>query len=118
MFKITPIRATHDFAPPANWDHEKDGHCGSLWVRVGLLGERKLRTFTSAWKPTAEELRALNAGAAVEVEIVGTQPPMAVEVVPEYGTQDRQTVEVEKASITINEDAHGFGCDEHGVATP
>lgn len=119
MHKITPIGATHDLAPPENWDQEADGPCGSLWVRVGLLGDRKLLTFTSAWKPSPAELAALSAGAAVEIDVVGTQPPMRVDVVGEYATMTRDTVTLNASkTVTLNDEATGLGYDEHGPATP
>jgi hypothetical protein len=114
MFKITPIHATHELAAPKDWKSETDGECGTLHIRAGVLGDRRLLTYTSAWRPTPEELRALNNGAAVEIELVGSQPPMRVDVVGEYGGHDR----AERKTVTLNDGVIGLGHDEHGVATP
>jgi hypothetical protein len=106
-----PIGATHNFGAPSNWDEKLDGPCNALPIRAGVHGDRKLLTYTSAWRPTAEELAALIAGAVVEVELVGQQPPMIVRVV-------QYVPELERKTVTINEHAHGMGHDEHGPATP
>lgn len=71
--------ATHHFGPPQDWNDERDGRCGSLWVRQS--DEPSGRTvFASAWRPTAEELAALNAGGVVVVEVFGGQPPIMISV--------------------------------------
>lgn len=114
MKSITPIGCTHLLKAPENWNDETDGPCKALSCRVQTAG--RFSTFTSAWKPTADELAALAQGAAIEIELLGTQPPVLVYVNTDYIDLDRKTVEVEKGSITINEEGHGF--DEHGPATP
>jgi len=93
------VSATHKFTPPENWDQEKDGKCGSLFVRCDLIGPNKIIELCSCWKPTPEELALLNAGGAVEVGLcIPNQPAMRVGVVPEAVAP--------------------MGYDEHGPATP
>lgn len=58
-----------------------------LPIRDEVISERVLGEnipcMVTAWEPTPEELTALNAGAKVNVKIIGIQPaPMLVEVGP------------------------------------
>ena len=53
-------------------------------VRICSVAGGQVPTMTSAWFPTPDELAALNAGAAIHVEIDGVMPsPMMVSVGPE-----------------------------------
>lgn len=104
MKNVPAHKATHKFGPPGNWDTEKDGECFDLHVRQGTHGERNLPTFTSAWRPTEEELAKLLLGGEIEVTLVGTQTPMQVNVVLPTDT----VAPKERPHITINEDAHGL----------
>lgn len=62
-------KATRVLAAPRDWNQERDGKCGGHGM-------------TSAWLPTAEELRRLAAGAAVHLTIVsnGGHPPVVLAV--------------------------------------
>ena len=65
------------YTKPKNWD-EKDGDCGDLPVFEGqdTLGHRVI---VSAWKPSEEDLKALNEGKPLYLQIVGVaQPPVAL----------------------------------------
>jgi hypothetical protein len=71
-----------DFGPPQGWDERLDGPCHHLWVRVDkppIIGAT--RVHVSHWRPNAEELTALNAGAVIELQCVGVQPPVSLTVV-------------------------------------
>ena len=63
---------------PEGWDHKEQGECVGLPVRYERETDGRVWGCTSAWKPTAEELAALNAGGAVLVTCVGGQPPMMI----------------------------------------
>lgn len=68
-----------ELAPPGGWDAEKHGECLPLpvFAEVSNGGMH----MTSAWRPSAEELVALNAGGAVAMTIFGTlHPPIALGV--------------------------------------
>lgn len=121
MRMIEVAGATHLFAKPANWNEELYGPCHDAAARMEFVGEpdaegKRLVTTTVAWVPTPEEARQLAAGAVLEIvfcsnvlpahraQIVGAIVPAE----PEPGAP----------SLTINEDAHGMGYDEHGPATP
>ena len=63
---------------PAGWN-QQDLPCGALPVtRTQIDG---LAAVVSFWRPTAEELAALNAGGAVQLCVLGqTMPPVSVGV--------------------------------------
>ncbi|PDT77206.1 hypothetical protein [Bradyrhizobium sp. C9] len=66
-------------APP-NWDEERDGTCFALPIRAEVINN-SMPSLTSAWKPTAEELARLNAGAPVHLRVISrTHPPVMLEV--------------------------------------
>lgn len=52
-----------------------------LPIRDELVGDPAKNTMVSAWEPTPEELRLLNAGGHVYIRILGTShPPIGVGV--------------------------------------
>lgn len=61
---------------PIGWD-QKDLPCGALPItRTMCEGKPAVASF---WKPTAEELAALNAGGSVVLWVIGeTMPPVAL----------------------------------------
>jgi hypothetical protein len=79
---MTPIEiegATGSLAAPADWDSEKHGQCATLKIRLWSLDGSMV--MSSAWKPSDEELAALNRGEPVILTIWGTQhPPIALGV--------------------------------------
>jgi hypothetical protein len=81
MEKVRVRDQNADFEKPPTWDESVDGKCGTLPLRREKIGQRIYHY--SNWKPSAEELAALNAGAVVELCCVGIQPPVSVGVVPE-----------------------------------
>ena len=81
MQPTTTRGATHNFAPPENWDTDKDGTCSGLQVRVDKWGERDLLDYVSTWKPTPLDLEALNAGGVIELHLLGVQCPTAMSIV-------------------------------------
>lgn len=71
---MIPLRidgATHIMKPPAGCDDVRDLHI------VLLDGD----IFVSRWEPTPDELAMLNSGGSVELQIMGSQPPVALKVV-------------------------------------
>lgn len=66
-------------APPPNWDETRDGACIRLWVRY----DYDTHVVQSAWEPTPDELRCLNAGGSVILSVVGGQPPVMLYVEPQ-----------------------------------
>lgn len=74
---MTPIpfpAATHVFKAPSQWDSEQHGPCVDLHVMVtdGV--------YTSAWKPSTDELMTLNEGGLIYLSVIGGQPPVAISV--------------------------------------
>lgn len=67
--------ATRRFTPPADWRPERDGECGTLEVAdVAGVGNRPF--MESLWRPDADDLAALNAGAAIVLGIQGVVHPV------------------------------------------
>ena len=63
---------------PRGWDQD-DTECVALPVKLSEVNG--LPALTSYWKPTPEELAALNAGELVKFTIIGSgQPPVLLEV--------------------------------------
>lgn len=65
---------------PQDWD-QKRLPCGALAVTLSAVGDTPC--VVSYWKPTPDELVALNCGQYVALHVVGTtMPPVAIEVMP------------------------------------
>lgn len=67
--------ATAVLGTPKEWDKDRHGNCTSFPVRIadGVC--------QSAWEPTPEELRMLNAGGFVVLSVVGGRlPPVMLTV--------------------------------------
>lgn len=103
MQNVPADKATHNFKSPENWNEETDGPCFDLAIRPGVHGERKLHTWTSAWRPSQEDIAKLLLGGVIEVTLIGMQPPMQVNAVLPVSVSTE-----EKPHITINEEAHGL----------
>ena len=71
--------ATRYLGAPQGWEPEKDGECSHLAI-LDLQSENGgAPVMISAWEPTPAELEALQAGAPVYLQIVGTaHPPVNV----------------------------------------
>jgi hypothetical protein len=71
---------------PKDWDAAKSGHCGGLAVRVEQYDG--LVWMVSAWRPSPDELAALNRGACINLRLSAPQHPvvgMSVGPVPGAG---------------------------------
>lgn len=74
---------------PRDWTPSRDGMCSALPVRVTHDGRHQL--IQSYWKPDAAELKALNEGYAICLNVIGyTHPPveMLVQKVEEHEIPD------------------------------
>lgn len=67
--------ATHRLGKPQGWDDE-EGTCVHLWIR------QEGGVCVSSWEPTPAELKLLNAGGSIRLSIVGSQPPVMLDVIP------------------------------------
>lgn len=63
--------ANATLGPPKDWNKEKNGECGSL----NVIYDSRKNTFTSAWKPSKDELEVLMAGGFVSVCIYSNVHP-------------------------------------------
>lgn len=68
--------ATHNLGAPPNWDRERDGNCGQLWIR------QQDDYVESAWEITPDDIERLKQGRSLIVRIYGWQPPIAIYVDP------------------------------------
>jgi hypothetical protein len=74
-------------------------------VRAETLGDRKIVELISTWKPTMEELAALNQGGVIEIGLcITNQPPMRAYVVDPV---EPELLKYVAPLTTINEDGHG-----------
>jgi hypothetical protein len=74
------VGQTNALSPPEGWDNLRDGPCGILPIRRELAAGEPPR-MVSMWLPTEDELRLLNEGACVALNVVGAvHPPVALEV--------------------------------------
>jgi hypothetical protein len=65
-------------APPS-WDHSQQGYCNALPVTKVLEGDRV--SMVSFWRPSAAELKAINAGAPIMLWIhSASHPPVSIGV--------------------------------------
>lgn len=80
---IRPKNATHCYAPPKVYNADAVGaECESMYAIVEDSGDT--RTITSIWMPSAEELKALNAGHGIMLVVIATnQPPVMLDVTGE-----------------------------------
>lgn len=73
MLKRKIKGATNHLGAPCNWT-ENDPEVNGLYVRVEM--DQGHRVFSSAWEPTPDELKILNAGGSIVVKCLGGQPPI------------------------------------------
>jgi ABC-type cobalt transport system substrate-binding protein len=66
--------ATRRFGPPADWNEDVHGPCGTL--EIADLSTTSGPYMESLWRPTADELEALNRGATIQLGIRGTVHPV------------------------------------------
>ena len=74
---------------PRDWKPSRDGECSALPIRFSEYGGH--RCMLSYWKPTPEELKALNEGYSLCLGVVGAvHPPvfMMVQRVEEHEIPD------------------------------
>lgn len=66
---------TRILGAPQNWDHEKSGPCGALPI-IDQPDASGLNFMVSFWRPTAEEIEALQRGATIQLHIEGFIHPV------------------------------------------
>jgi hypothetical protein len=71
--------ASRVLGAPPNWDHDRDGPCGSLAIRDEPFGG--VHSMVSAWYPNEHEIAAIAAGAPIHLRVcTGIHPPVAMTV--------------------------------------
>lgn len=76
MKSIPFPEANTRYVSPKDWDADKWGPCGDLWV----YANQEDQTVTSCWKMTDEEYDAYQRGKNIYLTIHGGQPPVMLEV--------------------------------------
>lgn len=61
---------------PVDWDQTLDGECGVIFVTDTIETLSGMNMMYSVYKPTAEDLAALNAGGALRLGIMGRTHPV------------------------------------------
>lgn len=80
MIAGTIAGATRVLGAPKGWNATKDGPCHGLPI-VETRTERGQACMVSAWIPSPEELERLNAGAMIELCVMGiVHPPVGMSV--------------------------------------
>ena len=74
--------ATANLGAPPNWDRERDGDCGQLWVREVGNARSGQGYVESAWEITPDDVERLKEGRSLIIRIFGWQPPIAIYVDP------------------------------------
>lgn len=76
-----PWAKERDYGPPRNHDTTRGlENCGNLPVLFDQTPDRDLPICRSYWRPTPEEIDALNAGVPVQLVVWGGQVPVDVQV--------------------------------------
>jgi hypothetical protein len=71
---------THSLGAPRDWNEDKNGPCARLPVRAIQIEGGVGMMFESAWKPSPEEIAALQNGGQVILRTYGVQPAVALYV--------------------------------------
>lgn len=79
MKEVSFVGQSTVLGAPADWHSERYGNCGGLPVKFETI--EGVPYVSSYWRPSADDLAALAAGAHVKLMIVGrNQPPVAMMV--------------------------------------
>ncbi|MCW3837841.1 hypothetical protein ACFQ1E_17490 [Sphingomonas canadensis] len=84
MELLTHPNATRCGGPPADWDEERDGPCGTLAIADVLTADRR-PAMESLWRPDRTDIERLIAGGAIALGVVGTMHPVVYLAVTEPG---------------------------------
>lgn len=69
--------STRTLYAPENWDKEKNGPCVGLPI-LDIILDSGLKGMGSVWFPTPEEIKAIEAGAPIQLWVVGEYHPAVV----------------------------------------
>lgn len=99
--KALPLtNATRRLGAPPDWDHERQGPCHPLEI-CDVDG-----FMVSCWQPTDDELRRLNAGVPVSLQIRGNVHPVVALHVPDVDLPAGAAPDPATLATAIRE-AHG-----------
>lgn len=67
-------------------DGMTDEQCMSVWAMIGANEKHEVTHYTTCWKPSFEDLQALNRGEGIYIQTHANRlPPMAVFTLDENG---------------------------------
>lgn len=73
---ICDFAGSRPLGAPREWDQQLDGACGVLPVADAIDEQSGFNFMYSVWRPTPEELAALQAGGALRLGIMGNSHPV------------------------------------------
>lgn len=74
--QVCDFQGSRPLGAPRDWDQERDGACSVLPVADVVDEQSGLNFMYSVWRPTTEQLAALNNGGAVRLGIGGRVHPV------------------------------------------
>lgn len=74
--KTLVVQGSRPLGAPKGWDQELDGHCGVLYIIDQIEVRSGDNVMYSFYRPTAEDLKALNEGGILRLGIHGRGHPV------------------------------------------
>lgn len=74
--RICNFPGSRTIGPPADWNAELDGECGSIFVLDVIDTLSGLPMMYTIYKPTDAEIEAMQQGGALRLGIIGTRHPV------------------------------------------
>lgn len=74
--KACDFNGSRRIGKPRDWDDELDGGCGDIFVTDAIDTQSGHNFMYSVYRPTPEDLAALNAGGALRLGILGRSHPV------------------------------------------
>lgn len=74
--KICDFGGSRRIGKPRDWDNQLDGECLDIYVADSLDVQSGMPMMFSVYRPTPDELKALNEGGAIRLGIMGKAHPV------------------------------------------
>jgi hypothetical protein len=74
--QICNFPGARTIGPPRAWDADLDGECGTIFVTDAVDTLSGMNIMYTVYKPTAEDLEALNNGGVLRLGIMGSTHPV------------------------------------------
>lgn len=79
--RICDFPGSRPIGAPLNWDPTRDGACSVLPVADAIDLQTSFAVMYSVWRPSADEIAALQNGGAIRLGVLGNQHPVVNMVV-------------------------------------